>query len=163
MPRKLIRRNSPIHGRGVFAARDLPAGHRLIRYRGKLCTPQQIESGDAGDSESGHTFLFTLNEHWVIDGAIQGNVARWINHSCDPNCEPILEETDDGVPAHDKIFIETIRPIRAGEEITYDYGITLDERHTERMKRIWECRCGSPQCKGTMLTPKKRKGRRKAG
>jgi SET domain-containing protein len=157
MPRNLVRRNSPIHGSGVFALRDLPAGKRLVQYRGVLRTQAEVDAMPDGDSESGHTFLFTLNDAWIIDGGSGGNVARWINHSCDPNCEPLLYEADDGDATHDRIFIETIRPIAAGEEVTYDYGITLDERHTERMKRIWACRCGSAKCKGTLLTPKRRR------
>jgi uncharacterized protein len=157
MPRSLIRRQSPIHGSGVFAARPFRKGERVVQYRGALRTHAEVDASDAGDVDSGHTFLFTLNDTFIIDGGVRGNVARWINHSCAPNCEPVLEEAGDGNPAHDRVFIEAVRPIRAGEEITYDYGITLDEPHTPRLRGIWGCRCGAPRCRGTLLTPKRRR------
>ncbi|TJY64960.1 SET domain-containing protein [Sinimarinibacterium sp. CAU 1509] len=155
MSRNIVLRRSPIHGNGVFAARDLPKGKRLIQYRGALRSHDEVDQCYGGDADSGHTFLFTLNEHYVIDGNVNGNVARWINYSCEPNCEAVLYESDDGDPAEDRVFIEAIRDIRAGEELTYDYGIVLEERHTPRMKKIWACRCGSDKCTGTMLKSKR--------
>lgn len=156
MSRSIALRRSPIHGNGVFALRDLPAEKELIEYRGQRMTHAEADAHHAGDADSGHTFLFTLNEHYVIDGARKGSIARWINHSCDPNCEAVLEE-DPGNPAGDRVIIQSMRPIRAGEELTYDYGITLDEPHTARLKKIWICLCGSPKCTGTLLKPKRRK------
>lgn len=158
MSRRIVRRRSPIHGNGVFAAADLPADTEVIEYRGRLLTQAQADRRYAGTSDTGHTFLFTLNDRYVIDANVDGNVARWINHSCDPNCRAAIEESEDGNPRHDRVLIETLRPIRKGEELTYDYGITLDERHTPRMKRIWACRCGAPACTGTMLKPKRKRG-----
>lgn len=155
MARNLLVRQSKIHGNGVFAARDLPKGLRLIQYRGALRRHEEIDQCYGGDSESGHTFLFTLNEDWVIDANVDGNSARWLNHSCMPNCEAVHYE-DDADRSNDKVYIETVRAIREGEELTYDYGITLDEAHTARMKKIWACRCGHRKCTGTMLTPKTR-------
>jgi len=155
MTRRLVRRQSPIHGNGVFAARDLPKGTTLIEYRGKRLTHAQANRVYGGDADSGHTFLFTLNEKYLIDGNDGGNVARWINHSCSPNCQAWVIEHESGDPRRDRVVIETRRAIRAGEELTYDYGITLEERQTPRLKRIWACRCGSPRCKGTMLKPKR--------
>lgn len=152
--RRLIARRSPIHGNGVFAGRDLPAGLELIEYKGKRISHDQADRRYAGGSETGHTFLFTLNEHWIIDANVEGNNARWINHSCDPNCQAVLHESPDD-PKQDRVIIETLRPIRAGEELTYDYGIRLDEPHTARLKKIWACLCGSPRCTGTMLRPKR--------
>ena len=153
MPRNVRLRNSPIHGRGVFAVRDLPAGMRLLRYGGRVRRQCDVDRCYGGDAETGHTFLFTLNDHYVIDGSVEGNIARWINHGCDPNCETrwVAGKT----PKQDRIWIETIRPIKAGEELTYDYCIVLEERHTARMKRIWACRCGAPNCTGTLLQPKR--------
>ena len=113
--------------------------------------------GDSGDVDSGHTFLFTLNERYVIDANVEGNVARWINHSCDPNCEAVIEEDDDGNPTQDKVFIEAMRAIKSGEELTYNYGIVLEEAHTARVKKLWACLCGSKNCTGTMLQPKRKK------
>ena len=157
MARRIIRRQSAIHGNGVFAARDLPKGIMLVEYRGKRLTHAQANRTYGGDVDSGHTFLFTLNEKYLIDGNDGGNVARWINHGCTPNCQAWVVEDDGGDPRRDKVMIETRRAIRAGEELTYDYGITLEERQTARLKQIWACRCGSPRCKGTMLKPKRAK------
>ncbi|MGH8460049.1 MAG: SET domain-containing protein [Stenotrophobium sp.] len=154
MSRLIAQRRSPIHGNGVFAAQHLPAGKELIRYRGRLLRHEEADQLHGGGADSGHTFLFTLNDHYVIDGAQDGNAARWINHSCMPNCQAWLVEHPGGDPARDRVVIETLREIRAGEEITYDYGIRLAERHTARLKRIWACRCGADTCSGTLLKPK---------
>lgn len=155
MSRNLLLRQSPIHGNGVFAARDLQAGKRLIQYRGALRPHDEVDECYGGDVESGHTFLFTLNDHFVIDGNVGGNIAKWINYSCDPNCEAVLYEAESGAPEEDRVFIVATRDIAEGEELTYDYGIVLHERHTPRLKKIWACRCGSPNCTGTMLKPKR--------
>ena len=154
---KLITRKSPIHGNGMFAGRDLKADKVLIEYKGKRITHAKADKLYAGTSDSGHTFLFTLNEKYIIDANQDGNDARWINHSCDPNCQAVIHEAEDGKAKHDRVMIESIREIAAGEELTYDYGITLEERHTKKMKKIWACRCGSPKCTGTMLKPKPKK------
>ncbi|HKY92080.1 MAG TPA: SET domain-containing protein-lysine N-methyltransferase [Nevskiaceae bacterium] len=156
MFRSIIVRRSPIHGSGVFANRDLPAGATVVQYRGLLISHEEADRLHEGGIESGHTFLFTLNDEYVVDANRRGNSARWINHSCDPNCEAVIVEDAGGDPSRDRIFIETIRPVRRGEELTYDYGIKLHVRHTERLKRLWACRCGSPRCTGTMLNKKQR-------
>ncbi len=158
MSRSILVRRSPIHGNGVFAATDLPAGKSLIEYRGKLLRHAVADRRYCDNVETGHTFLFVLNDTYVIDGTEGGNSARWINHSCDPNCEPMLWESKDGNPARDRLFIETLRPVKVGEELTYDYGIVLEVRYTPRLpKQLWACRCGAPDCSGTMLKPKSRK------
>lgn len=155
MTRRIIRRQSPIHGNGVFAARDLPKGSRVIEYKGRRLTHTQANRMYANDADSGHTFLFTLNEKFLIDGGDGGNDARWINHSCAPNCEAWVIENKQGDKIRDRVVIETRRSIRAGEELTYDYGITLEERQTPRLKQIWQCKCGAKKCTGTMLKPKR--------
>lgn len=160
MPRNLVLRRSHIHGNGVFAARDLPAGLRVIEYRGERRSHTEIDLCYGGDTDSGHTFLFTLNDEFVIDGNVSGNMARWINTSCDPNCETTIVEHPGSDRRRDKVYIETIRPIRAGEELTYDYCITLDEPHTPKLRKIWQCRCGTSACTGTMLRPKRKRARR---
>ena len=109
----------------------------------------------ADEADTGHTFLFTLNDEYVIDANHKGNKARWINHSCDPNCEAVIEEHDGKNRKKDKVFIEAIRKIAPGEELTYNYGIVLSEPHTARLKKIWACRCGAPKCTGTMLQPRR--------
>lgn len=153
-PKKLIAQTSPIHGNGVFAGRDLAEGEELVEYKGKRISHAKADRRYAGGSESGHTFLFTLNERWIIDANVDGNKARWINHSCDPNCQAVLHEDAKGRAKRDRVIIEALRAIKAGEELTYDYGITLEEPHTARLKKVWACRCGAPTCSGTMLKPK---------
>ena len=155
MSGKIATRKSAIHGSGMFAVEPLKKGERLIEYQGKRRTHAQVDQDDSGDVDSGHTFLFTLNDEYVIDANYQGNDARWINHSCAPNCEAVIEEHEGKDRRKDKVFIEAIRDIKPGEELTYNYGITLAERHTARLKKIWECRCGSRKCTGTMLQPKR--------
>jgi SET domain-containing protein len=82
----------------------------------------------------------------VIDALYGGNDARWINHSCAPNCE-----ADE---AGERIFIRTLRKIKAGEEINYDYGLVIDEPYTATLLADYPCRCGSRVCRGTLLSPK---------
>lgn len=157
MSRRLVVRRSPIHGSGVFAQRPLTAGESLIEYRGRRLTHAEADERYGDNHHGGHTFLFTLNDDYVIDGADGGNAARWINHSCEPNCQAFLIESRaaPGTVA-DKVVLEALRDIGEGEELTYDYGIVLDMRYTEKLKRIWACRCGSPSCTGTLLKPKPR-------
>ena len=143
------------HGLSCLPLR-LEPGADLIQYKGRLLTNAQADRIYANTSDTGHTFLFTLNDDYVVDANQGGNAARWINHSCRPNCVADTDEAPDGKPKNEKIMIRTRRRIRAGEELTYDYGITLEEPHTPRMKRIWACRCGAPRCTGTMLKPKRK-------
>ncbi len=157
MARKYKVTSSPIHGRGVFAAQALKKGEKVIDYKGKLRTHAQSDKLYGDTLDSGHTFLFTLNERYVIDANADGNDARWINHSCAPNCEALLEEHAGGNKRLDKVEIWTKRAIASGTELTYDYGITLEVPHTARLKKLWACRCGAPKCTGTLLRPKKRK------
>jgi SET domain-containing protein len=156
MPKRIAARRSPIHGNGVFALVDIPAHTELIEYRGRRLTQAQADRMYANTSDSGHTFLFTLNDKYVIDASSEGNIARWINHSCAPNCRALLEEDEDGDGRRDRVLIETLRPLRQGEELTYDYGIVLEERLTPRLKAIWSCRCGARKCTGTLLKPKRK-------
>ena len=152
MTRRLIVRRSPIHGNGVYAADDIPAHTLLIQYKGRLLTHAQADRLYEDGADTGHTFLFTLNDKYIVDANVGGNSARWINHSCAPNCSACIQEVDGA--KKDKVLIESLRAIRAGEELTYDYGIVLDVPHTARMKRIWACHCGAKRCTGTILQPK---------
>lgn len=145
---RVVARRSPIHGRGVFARRDIARGERIMEYRGRKITWAQADRWYADDdSKPSHTFLFTLDDRYVIDGNVGGNTARWINHSCRPNCE---SEIVDG-----RIWIEALRDIRAGEELFYDYNITLETPHTAAEKRRWICLCGARNCRGTLLGKKR--------
>ena len=122
MSNKLIEvRNSPIHGRGVFAVKAIKKGTRIIEYKGARMTQKESDKVYGGTSDTGHTFLFTLNDYYVIDANQGGNAARWINHGCKPNCESETEEDDSGRPEKERVFIHAIRNIKPGEELTYNY------------------------------------------
>ena len=147
-PLRTFVRRSPIHGRGVFAKVDIPKGERVIEYKARKITWAQADRWYADDeSKPSHTFLFTLDDKYVLDGNKDANSARWINHSCNPNCE---SDIVDG-----RIWIESIRNIKAGDELFYDYNITLETPHTPAEKRRWSCRCGSKNCRGTLLGKKR--------
>jgi SET domain-containing protein len=140
-------RRSGIHGRGVFATRDIPKGTRILEYRGvRISYDRAAELYSEDPDAPTHTFLFEIDDDTVIDAAQRGNAARWINHSCAPNCEAVDEDR--------RIYIEALRRIRAGEELGYDYNITLEERHTLAERRRWPCRCGAETCRGTLLSRK---------
>jgi SET domain-containing protein len=143
-------RRSAIHGRGVFATDVIRRGERIIEYKGQRATwDEAMERPDSDPDDPAHTFLFELDDGRVIDARVRGNAARWINHSCAPNCVPI--EDDDA-----RVYIEAKRTIRAGEELSYDYQLSVAGRVTEKMKRGYACRCGAPRCRGTMLEKKKK-------
>jgi SET domain-containing protein len=146
-PLYMVRR-SGIHGRGVFAARDIPKGTRILEYRGvRISYDRAAELYSEDEDQPTHTFLFEIDDDTVIDAGQRGNAARWINHSFAPNCEAV----DEG----GRIYIEAIRRIRAGEELGYDYNITLEERHTAAERRRWACLCGARICRGTLLASKR--------
>ncbi len=148
-------RSSPIHGQGVFAVRPIHKGKRLIEYIGERITPAAADLRYDDDAMGRpHTFLFTIDAHTVIDAAVGGNAARFINHSCDPNCEAV----DDG----GRIFIESVRTIRPGEELTYDYHLERDGRWRKEWAQRYACRCGAPNCRGTLLVKPKRPGKRRS-
>ena len=152
-PRRSARiqvRASGVHGRGVYALVPLQAGEKLIEYKG-----ERIEWSEALDrhphdpSQPDHTFYFHLETGGVIDAAVGGNLARWINHACSPNCE--------AQEIVGRVFIHALTDISPGEELFYDYGLVIEERYTPKLKKRFECRCGTPGCRGTMLAPKERK------
>jgi SET domain-containing protein len=141
-------RQSPIQGQGAFATRPIKKGTRIIEYAGERIS--QDEADVRYDDESmkrHHTFLFTLDEDTVIDAAVGGNEARFINHSCDPNCQAFIEG--------DRIFIYSIRPIEQGEELCYDYAYERVEGMDEESEKLYVCRCGAKSCRGTILAPPK--------
>lgn len=145
---RLTLRRSGIHGRGVFAREFIPAGTRLIEYRGEIVTQEEGDARYPWDpTVPHHTFLFKLEDDLLVDGGSKGNWSRWINHSCDPNCESVIH---DG-----RIFIDSIRDIQPGEEITYDYCFVIEGRHTAAVKRCYPCSCGAASCRGTTLAKKR--------
>lgn len=153
MKRRIVVRQSPIHGRGVFATRAIRAGERIIEYRGARIPRAEAIVRDT----PGHTFLFTVNADWVIDGGERGNSARWINHGCEPNCAAMTWVDVNGDERRDRVYVEALRDIRRGEELTFDYAIELPVPHTAARAREWPCRCGAPTCRGTLLAPRKRR------
>lgn len=155
MPARIQQRRSRIHGNGVFAIAPIQAGDKVIEYKGLLRTHEEADALYGDSIDSGHTFLFTLNDHYLIDANVHGNVARWLNHSCEPNCQAFLIESSNGDPRKDRVVIEALRDIAPGEELTYNYGIRLSVPHSPRLKKLWACLCGANRCSGTLLQPKR--------
>ena len=141
-------RNSPIHGRGVFAVTAITKGARILEYTGERMSHTKADRlyGDLHDGSS-HTMLFAATDKVVIDATKRGGPARWINHSCAPNCEANEEEG--------RIFIDAIRSIKPGQELSYDYNLLLEERHTAKQKRDHPCHCGARKCRHTLLGDKR--------
>jgi uncharacterized protein len=145
---KIVVRASGVHGKGVYAQQAIAAGETLIEYTGeRISWPEAQRRHPHDPLDEHHTFYFHINEEVVIDAKFGGNSSRWINHACEPNCEA----SEEG----ERIFIKALRDLQAGEELFYDYGLIIDERYTPKLKREYECRCGSPTCRRTMLAPKR--------
>jgi uncharacterized protein len=138
-PVRIEVRESDVHGRGVYSAQFIPKGTRIIEYTGQ----RVLWEAAPDDDNDPHTFNFGLENGEVINPEVGGNDARWINHSCDPNCEAIEEDN--------RIFIYAMRNIQAGEELLYDYAMDIDEPVTEASKKKFACHCGAANCRGTML------------
>jgi len=146
--KRIQTRRSGVHGKGVFAVQDIAAGETIIEYRGEIITWLQAQERHPHDpSQPNHTFYFHVQDDVVIDATYRGNSARWINHSCAPNCY-----TDE---RKGRIYIVALRNIRAGEELSYDYGLMVQERYTKALKAEYACHCGAATCRGTMLAPKR--------
>lgn len=136
-------RHSAISGRGVFARQPIAPGTRIIEYTGERISDAEAERRyDDQAMEHHRTFLFVLDDGRCIDGAVGGSDASFINHSCDPNCESV--EVDG------RIWIDALRPIAAGEELTYDYAYEWEDGDEEHAS-FYECRCGASKCRKTIL------------
>lgn len=145
-------KQSTLHGTGVFAARDIPAGTQIIEYKGKRITAEQADAKHpVNPDDPFHTFFFSLSSGKIIDGGEKGNDARWINHSCGPNCE--AQESASGK----KVYIVALQDIPAGDELFYDYGLIMEGRITKTLRRQYQCLCGKEGCRGTMLALPKKK------
>jgi SET domain-containing protein len=139
-----------VHGKGVFALQDLAECEQLVEYIGEFISWAEAERRHPHDPQNpNHTFYFHIDEDHVIDGLHGGNASRWINHSCAPNCEADQQGN--------RVFIRALRAIAAGEELSFDYGLIIDERYTAKLKAEYACWCGADECRGTMLAPKRRR------
>src|ERR1019366_6018418 len=153
----IVSRRSKIQGRGVFATRDIAEAERVVEYTGKRITPDEADSTSPDDvtSRRHHTFFFMVDDDLVIDGSSGGNDSRFINHSCDPNCEIIISRS--------RVYVHALRDIPAGEELSYDYWYTTAESYTlDDLRRIYPCRCGAAKCRGTLARPPKRVRKKRA-
>jgi uncharacterized protein len=137
-------RRSRIHGTGVFATRRIRAGRTLVAYLGQILTAAEVDARYADEADDPHTFLFHLGGDRYVDAAVGGNDARFINHSCDPNCEA---ELSDGV-----VWIRALRNIQPGVELTYDYALEIEKRPSRSRRLRYTCRCGAARCRGSMLS-----------
>ncbi len=154
-PGRVEVRASRIHGKGAYALVPIRKGTRFIEYTGRHLPWKKAKNLPARDPKNPyHTFLFSLDNGDVIDAGVGGNEARWINHSCDPNCETTEED--------DRIFIYSLRALKPGEELFYDYRIVPAERRTKKLEQEFACFCGRAKCRGTMLEPKKKRVKKRA-
>ncbi|NIP93072.1 MAG: SET domain-containing protein [Akkermansiaceae bacterium] len=137
-------RQSDIHGTGVYAAKDIPSGQRVIEYVGEKIDKEESEKRAHKQMEHAErtgeaaVYIFTLSKKWDIDGNVPWNTARLLNHSCDPNCEAWIEEK--------RIFLYALRDIGEGEELTFDYGFDIENYEDH------PCRCGSEECVGYIVS-----------
>jgi SET domain-containing protein len=145
--RRIQVRQSGVHGKGVFAIQDIAKGETVIEYIGEIISAQEAEDRHPHNpSDPNHTFYFQIDDDLVIDALHGGNSARWINHSCSPNCKPVVEDS--------RVFIRAKKNIAAGEELNYDYGLIIDERITPKLMAEYPCWCGSSKCRKTLLAGK---------
>jgi len=136
-------RTSKIHGRGVFARRPIRKGIRIIEYTGPIINEKEADKiGVSTENGHSHTMLFQIDKKRCINGN-EGGDARYLNHGCDPNCET----EQDG----DRIFIKSIRAIKKGEELVYDYHLQVPGKITDKVRKEYACFCGSPKCRGTQI------------
>ena len=139
-------RQSAVHGMGAFALRRIRKGTRIVEYLGERVSHKEADRRyETKDADDAHTFLFIVDSKTVIDAGVDGNEARFLNHSCNPNCESVIENR--------RVYIEAIRAIEPGEEMTYDYQIQREDDDPPGIEEVFACRCGFPQCRGTMLWP----------
>ena len=136
-------RNSPIHGKGVYAIAPIKKGTRIVEYLGERISHSEADDRYENKGDDGHTFLFIASNRTVIDAGVNGNDARFINHHCDPNCETVIENS--------RVFIDAIRTIKPGEELGYDYQLTWESTDEPEELALYACRCGAKKCRGTML------------
>jgi len=142
---KIEARRSSIHGLGVYVVEPIRAGETIIEVVGERISNEESDRRfeQRQQAEAGHTFMFYVDEDTVVDCGVNGNVSRFINHSCEPNCEAVDDEG--------RIFLEALRDIEVGEELVYDYRLTWESSDDPEDLKVYSCRCGSQSCRGTML------------
>lgn len=146
-------RSEAIAGLGAFATRRIRKGTRIIEYTGERISPREAAGRyDDHVGDHAHVVLFEVDKRTVIDAGVGGNDARFFNHSCAPNCEAVLDEG--------RVYLEAIRTIQPGEELTYDYGLEFLDRRARGSASRYSCRCGAPNCRGTMLGEKRKRSAR---
>jgi SET domain-containing protein len=129
----IVLKASPIHGLGGFATEEIAPGTRIIEYVGeKIGKAESLRR-----CEQNNEYIFMLDREYDLDGNVEWNPARFLNHSCAPNCD--AELIDGG------IWIIAKRGISAGEELTFNYGFDLGDY------KDYPCRCGSPSCVGFIV------------
>ncbi len=139
-------KQSPLHGKGVFARAFIAADTAIFEYTGERISAEEADEKAASHPDDPfHTFFFSLSCGFIIDGSVDGNDARWINHSCEPNCE--AQENEAGT----RVYVVALRDIHPGEELLFDYGLVIDEPMSDTLKQQYRCLCGTPSCRGTML------------
>jgi uncharacterized protein len=140
-------RDSPIAGRGAFALRRIAKGERVAEYIGERITHAEADRRYDDDSmHEHHTFLFTVSSRTVIDATVDGNDSRYINHSCDPNCESEV--------VRGRVYVLAVREIAEGEELHYDYAYQRDGTESEVEETQYRCRCGTRRCRGSIMEPR---------
>ena len=143
-------RRSGIQGSGAFAIRHIPKGTRLIEYSGERISHEEADRRPDFKDDTGatHVVLFTVDKRTVIDARVGGNEAQLFNHSCDGNCEAVIEKK--------RVYLETTRDVEPGEELTYDYEMEYSGEDIAEARKLYPCRCAKPNCRGTLLDiPKK--------
>ena len=127
----------------MFATAQLRKGKRITEYLGEPITHEEADRRYDDKNGRHHTFLFILDDDTVLDARHGGSDARYINHSCDPNSESVI---DDG-----HIYIYAIKPIAPETELAYDYQFEWQDEYEPEDVRYYACRCGSEKCRGTIL------------
>lgn len=140
---RVVVKRSDIHGRGMFAKRDLKKGERIIEYVGELITHSEAnrrgsETYLKANNVNGAVYLFTLNKKYVIDGDVDYNAAKYVNHSCDPNCEAINHLG--------RIYFVAKKNIKKNEELFFDYAYEYNEHYQDH-----PCKCGARKCVGYIV------------
>jgi SET domain-containing protein len=141
---------SRIEGTGVFAKRKIPNGTRIIEYLGRRLPVGTLLSEQI-EGQPVRTYSFGVNETTMIDATVGGNEARFINHSCEPNCEAYV--------FNDRVYIYAMRGIARNEELTFDYKLAPAKKSARKQydQMQFACHCGSPSCRGTMLAIKRKR------